>query len=470
MEIIDLYHKYTSFEPQSVTPLTPAGSSRRYYRLSGHVTLIGVEGRDRQENEAFIYLSRHLMSIGANVPQVLAVSDDGMSYLVNDLGDTSLFSMKDDIRLLEKAMAQIALVHERGTEGMNWDKCFPVSSMDARAVKWDLNYFKYSFLNTEAIAYSEPKLENDFALLAANAEREIEESGVLMLRDFQSRNVMIQGGEAYLIDFQGARRGPRAYDLASFLWQAKAAFSDDVRRHLVKIYVEECNRLGGKLVLSELFSQVREMALLRSLQVLGAYGLRGRFERKPHFLQSIPKALQNVKALVADGACDDYLYLREVLLKVIDKEEAIFVFNSLPPYNGLTVTITSFSFKKGIPVDDSGNGGGFVFDCRAMDNPGRYEPYKKLTGLDRPVIDFLEGRGEIQIFLKECYALVDNAIDNYLERGFTSLMVNYGCTGGQHRSVYSAQHTAEFIHARFPHVRVNLIHRERGLQTIFEPQ
>ncbi len=132
----------------------------------------------------------------------------------------------------------------------------------------------------------------------------------------------------------------------------------------------------------------------------------------------------------------------------------------------LVVRVFSFSYKKGIPADESGNGGGYVFDCRSTHNPGRYEPYKLLTGLDQPVIDFLEQDGEILTFLEHVYALADTHVVRYIERGFTSLMFSFGCTGGQHRSVYSAQHLAEHLHEKFG-VEVQLVHREQQISTCF---
>lgn len=463
MQLQELYRKYTRCEPSSVTPLTPAGSSRRYYRLTGPVSVVGVEGTDADENRSFIYLSRHFSSLGLPVPAVLAVSEDEMSYLVTDLGDVSLFSVIDDTVLVEKTMRALARLHNVGSRGLDYSKCFPVEAFDAQAVMWDLNYFKYSFLNTSGISYSEPRLEGDFIRLARRVGELTEREGCFMMRDCQSRNVMVRDGEVYFIDFQGGRRGPAAYDLASFLWQAKAGFTPDERNHYIEVYADEA-AMYAPVDVADLKKQVREMALIRTLQVLGAYGLRGRFECKPHFLQSIPKALDNLRALLDEGI-GDYTYLAEVLHKLIEKSDAG-SHVELPPYDGLTVRVTSFSYKKGIPDDPSGNGGGYVFDCRAMDNPGRYDEYKRMTGLDVPVIGFLEQRGEIQQFLAACYTLVDRAVENYLDRGFTSLSVNYGCTGGQHRSVYSAQHTAEHIKERYPQVRVLLTHREQGITEV----
>lgn len=472
MNVSDLFLKYTGSIPESVVPLTPAGSSRRYFRLKapGLPLVIGVEGVDLRENRAFIYLSRHLEEVGVNVPEVLAVSPDEMTYLVSDLGDDQLINHLADRQLLEAAMRQLALVHFAAPRGMDWEICFPVSSMDCRTVMWDLNYFKYSFLNTEGLAYSEPLLEDDFLRLARNCESLTGQRGTLMLRDFQSRNVMVSGDQVFLIDYQGARKGPAAYDLASFLWQAKARFTSETRHSLIDVYIDEFLRLGGEIDREDFHARVVEMAFLRSLQVLGAYGLRGRFERKKHFIESIPAAIENLRSLLTPDLIASYPYLCEVVQRIVEKESAVGAPLTEPFFDGLTVRVSSFSFKKGLPADQSGNGGGFVFDCRAMDNPGRYEPYKKLTGLDAPVREFLESRGEIQLLLADAESILDRAVDNYLERGFTSLCVSFGCTGGQHRSVYCAQAMAEHLHARYPAVRVILNHRERGLVTIYSPE
>ncbi len=462
-QLNELYRRYTGKDAEQVKLLTPAGSSRKYYRLSGgdgEVSLIGVAGTDCKENEAFIYLSRHFYEKGLPVPRVLAVSDDGMCYLESDLGDVSLFALKGDEGLLEKAVRTLARFHYEGSDGMDYTKCFPVDAFDRQSVMWDLNYFKYSFLNTSGISYSEPRLEADMVRLAEDVDRVTRNESRFMLRDFQSRNVMVKDGEVYFIDYQGGRRGPSAYDLASFLWQAKAGFSHELRERLIEVYADEARRYDD-VDAEMLKQQVRSMALIRTLQVMGAYGLRGRFERKPHFLQSIPLALGNLRSLLDEGI-GDYPYLNEMLPRLIEAGKGIGV--SDDGFEGLTVRVSSFSFKKGIPEDPSGNGGGYVFDCRAMDNPGRYEEYRSLTGLDREVIEFLEAKGEIGRFLDSCHSLVDAAVGNYLNRGFNSLMVSYGCTGGQHRSVYSAQHTAEHIKERFPQVRVLLCHREQGIE------
>ncbi len=456
MQIEDLYLKATGTRPERVTPLTPAGSNRRYFRLHGTTTLIGVEGTDRAENEAFIYLAGHFAVMGLPVPRVMAVSPDRMCYLVSDLGDTPLFACLDNMDMLRAAMRRLAEFHYIGSRGIDYSRCYPVEAFDATSAGWDLNYFKYSFLNTSGITYSEPRLEEDFRRLAADVADITASDGVFMYRDFQSRNVMIHEGAPWFIDFQGGRKGPAAYDVASFVNQAKAGFTPDVKEILLTAYMDRASELRPDFNSDEFCRQLRLMSLIRSLQTLGAYGFRGRIQGKPHFLQSIPPALESLRKLVAEPF-GRYPYLMEVIDTLTAPAPA------LCPESGLTVRVTSFSYKRGIPSDPSGNGGGFVFDCRAMDNPGRYQEYRQLTGLDRPVIDFLEKKGEITRFLESVYSLVDAAVTNYLKRGFTSLAINFGCTGGQHRSVYSAEHTARHLKSLFPEAHIILTHREQGI-------
>lgn len=450
--------------PESVTPLTPAGSNRRYFRLTGPRTVVGVVGTSVEENKAFIYLARHFRDKNLPVPELLAVSADYLCYLQEDLGDTSLFGCRDSISLLEEAVRRLPGFQYAGAQELDFNHCYPVSAFDSRAILWDLNYFKYCFLNTTGTPYLESLLEDDFRLMAENLS--VGSARTFMYRDFQSRNVMIRDDAPWFIDFQGGRRGPAEYDIVSFVTQARAGFPADVRRHLVDVYVESASRYVD-IDRGEFDRRFHEFSLLRTLQVLGAYGFRGKFERKPHFLKSIPAAITNLSDILAKPD-SRYPYLTKVLRDMVRgfyRDSEAEAEAAARPESALTVTVTSFSYKKGIPTDPSGNGGGFVFDCRGMENPGRYEEYKKITGLDRPVIDFLEKRGEIITFLDHCYGLVDPSVDCYDRRGFTSLSVSFGCTGGQHRSVYSAQKMAEHIKARFPHVKVHLIHREQDIDT-----
>ena len=438
------------------------GSNRIYTReQDGDRTIIRVEGTNRDENRAFIYMARHFHALGLPVPEVYWVSEDEMSYTQEDLGDTILFDHLDDIPLLERTMRALAHMQVEGARDFDWSVCFPVPAFDERSIRWDLNYFKYCFLKGTKIEFSEPKLEDDFDRLVSNllTPYTIHHTPyTFMYRDFQSRNVMVKDGNPYFIDFQGGRRGPTQYDVASFLWQAKANFSPELRAHLIDVYIDELRALQPYMAEQEWRAALPHFVLFRTLQVLGAYGYRGYFERKQHFLESIPLALKNLKAVLAD--LPEYPYLQELAERLpITLNTPITPINP----NNLTVTIYSFSFKKGLPVDESGNGGGYIFDCRSTHNPGKYEQYKTLTGLDQPVIDFLESDGEILTFLNSVYALVDHHVERFIERDFTNLQVAFGCTGGQHRSVYCAEHLAQHLKDKY-NVKIHLIHRERGIE------
>jgi hypothetical protein len=290
-----------------------------------------------------------------------------------------------------------------------------------------------------------------------------------MYRDFQSRNVMVVERETegekelvpYFIDFQGGRKGPVYYDVASFLWQAKANFHPDLREELLEEYLNELQQYMP-IDRDEFYDTLKHFVLFRTMQVLGAYGFRGYFEKKPHFLQSIPFAIDNLRHLLKFSS-EDYPYLIEVLKEMTAMKQ----FKEVGMRKPLVVRVYSFSYKKGIPADGSGNGGGFVFDCRAINNPGKYERYQFFTGMDKPVIDFLEEDGEILPFLEEAYQMVDFSVKRYMDRGFQNLMVSFGCTGGQHRSVYAAEHMAKHINEKFG-VEVQLIHREQNIERILD--
>lgn len=455
-------------------PLAAAGSNRRYFRLEGPVNLIGTFNECREENEAFIYLAKHFRNSGIRVPEIAGVSDDRLAYLQEDLGNTSLFDAikngretrafsADEIDLLIKTIRRLPDLQFKGAQGLDFAKCYPPVEFNRRTILWDLNYFKYCFLKIAGIDFMEDRLEDDFCALAGILEKT--DSDTFMYRDFQSRNVMIRDGEPWFIDFQGGRKGPCLYDAVSFIWQAKANMPSDLRKMLAEEYLCSMRRYR-QIGTDEYFKMLRHFVLFRTLQVLGAYGYRGLYERKPHFMQSIPYALANLRELL-DEPSAEYPYLASLLREVASIERF-----AMPVQNGgedktLTVKVASFSYKKGIPEDKSGNGGGFVFDCRAVHNPGRYEQYKPLTGLDAPVIEFLESNSEMPEFMESCYSLVDHAVETYMRRGFTSLMVSFGCTGGRHRSVYGAQHMAEHIHKKYG-VRVVLTHREQGIRRTYE--
>ncbi|MDE7426489.1 MAG: phosphotransferase [Muribaculaceae bacterium] len=470
--LADLYRRLTGSEPERIEELPSSGSNRRYYRLHGNPSVIGVTGTSREENEAFIYMARHFAGRNLPVPEVLAVSDDMMSYLQTDLGDRLLFQEIEKGRktrsfsteekdLLVKTIRLLPDVQFNGAVGLDFSVCYPSSQFDVRSIMWDLNYFKYCFLKATGLEFQEDRLEDDFQKMADVLMRS--QSGTFMYRDFQSRNVMIKDGQPWLIDFQGGRKGPFYYDVASFLWQAKANFPTNLRNELIKEYIDSLRRYQP--IDEEYFrEQLRHFVLFRTLQVLGAYGFRGYFEKKPHFMQSVPFAVENLRQLL-DKPYPEYPYLTEVLRKLVNLKQ----FSTDLESRRLTVRVMSFAFKKGIPNDTSGNGGGYVFDCRAVNNPGKYDRYKPFTGLDEQVIKFLEDDGEILTFLEHCYALTDASVARYMERGFTNLMICYGCTGGQHRSVYCAQHTAEHLHKKF-NVKVELVHREQNIEQTFLPR
>ena len=481
MLLSQLFTQATGKKAGEQVALTASGSNRRYYRIYSddkEVSLIGVQGTSRDENHAFLAMDEHFLKQGLNVPKVLAVSDDEMAYVQEDLGDTLLFNYiaegrktgvfcESEKAMLRKTIRALARFQIVGAEDFNFSVCYPQPEFNLRSIRWDLNYFKYCFLKATGLEFQEDKLENEFERLAYILLQQ-KKMNAFMYRDFQSRNVMIAPSKEnpdeqvpYFIDFQGGRRGPVYYDVASFLWQAKANFHDELRNELISEYLDELSKYM-EVDKQEFYNTLRHFVLFRTMQVLGAYGFRGYFEKKPHFLQSIPFAIENLRRLLKNSA-DDYPYLIEVLHEMTEMKQ----FKEVNVRKPLVVKVYSFSYKKGIPADDSGNGGGFVFDCRAVNNPGKYERYTYFTGMDEPVIKFLEQDGEILPLLDSAYKLVDASVKRYIDRGFRNLMVSFGCTGGQHRSVYAAEKMAEHLNQKFG-VEVRLIHREQNVERTLE--
>lgn len=453
-----LFYEATGVQCTNFVRLTGDGSNRSYYRMTaGNIAMIGAVGTSVEENRAFLALAGKFLECGLNAPRVYAVSADELCYIMQDLGDTTLFMlMKDsreggsfsskDVDALCRVMQLLPDIQYKIADGWDFSQCYPVSDFNSRSVFWDFNYFKYCFLKGAGIDFDEQLLENEFELLASQL---LEESdNTFLYRDFQSRNVMWHDGEPYFIDFQGGRRGPIYYDVASFVGQARARYTPEVVERMLKSYIASLSRYRN-VDEKEFMQKLDLFRIFRLLQNLGTYGYRGLFERKKTFVESIPAALMQLNDLLC--RVQDFPYLARVVgetarlprfVKVEEKE--------------LTVDVISFSYKRGIPEDYSGNGGGFVFDCRAIHNPGRYEPYKKLTGMDEPVKHFLETESDIHAFLQNAYSLVDNMVSVYLERGFTHIQVCCGCTGGRHRSVYSAEHIARHIADKYAVcVRVN---------------
>ncbi len=514
--LLELYNTTFGRQLKDVERLTAQGSNRCYLRFTDEMgqSVIGCIGTSVDENGAFIHLSRHFVAKGLPVPRVLAVSDDKLRYLQDDLGTRSLFDTISEGRrrcaegdasgydeqereLLRRTVTALPRVQLLGGEGLDYSVCYPQPAMDETCVMFDLNYFKYCFLKATGIDFHELRLEYDFRALAGDIARldGTPMESAFLYRDFQARNIMLDAaGNPHFIDFQGGRQGAVYYDVASFLWQASARYPQKLRDELINSYIDSVEAIGrehggGLQVLASIdrksFRQRLSLfVLFRVLQVLGAYGFRGYFERKQHFIDSIPPALANLRQLIQSKVAVPYPYLQEVLEKVVEAAEeakahkpnklhkAYMPHEPSPPSLPsplLTIRIFSFSYKRGIPADENGNGGGYVFDCRSTHNPGRYEPYKQLTGLDEPVIRFLEADGEILRFLQHVYQLADAHVERYLQRGFTSLMFCFGCTGGQHRSVYSAQHLAEHLHSKYG-VKVELTHREQGIHTVLPAQ
>lgn len=456
-----LYKNVFGKEPV-LRKLKGGGSSRSYYRLESpqHDSVIGVYGSDRKENEAFLNLDRLFASEGINVPEILAVSDDREFYLLQDLGDEDLlsrFETGDKINLAKQALEELVKLQNIPEE--KWEKKVGFSEFGERLVKWDLNYFKYEFLKPCGVFFDEDRLEDDFEKLTDLLTRSSLELKGFMYRDFQSRNIMWHDGRLWFIDFQGGRKGPVVYDAVSFLWQSRAPFTFEEREESGRFYAGLMEK-ERKLNPGQMEKEILPMALFRTLQVLGAYGFRGLIERKPLFLKSIPKAIGNLMYLKDKGVLNDLPELSLVAERISNLDFSRY--EEKEP-EGLTVKVYSFSYKKGYPEDVSGNGGGFMFDCRGLPNPGRYDEYKKLTGRDREVIEFLEEKEEVKTFIENAWQVVRPSVKVYNDRGFTSLQVGFGCTGGQHRSVYSAEHFAERLKKEFPEITVHLIHREQGI-------
>lgn len=466
-----LFKNLYGCEPLSIEALPASGSTRRYFRLYGNTesgSVIGTIGDEVKENEAFIYLSRHFADKGLPVPEVLAVSDDRKAYLQVDLEGPMLYDLvvRDGLnsesvqRHLADSMTVLADFHALVSCDVDTSYCYPRAEMDGTAVAWDLEYFKYCFLKLAGCTIDEQRLEDEMNRLKACILDD--DFKALILRDFQSRNVLVGRDRLSVIDFQGARIAPAFYDVASFLWQARLGLDEDRKWELARVYVDEMER-HDVAVPADWQRRLTVMALFRMLQVLGTYGFRGLHEHRAQFVTSIPTALSNALTLIKELPELNIEHIAHLLRELLADKR----FETASTNGRLKVTVYSFSYKKGIPQDRSGNGGGFVFDCRAVHNPGRYEHYKKLTGRDEPVIRFLEDDGEIFDFLDNCKALVSRSVDKYLKRGFTNLMVSFGCTGGRHRSVYSAQKMAEYLAASYD-VDVELIHREQSIREMFK--
>lgn len=466
-EIIQLFENQFKEEVDSFEMLPPSGSYREYCRLTNsNRTVIGAFNEDVKENTAFLTFTSHFRSKDLPVPEIYAVSSDLKKYLQTDLGNLTLFDFLSKTREQEgfseniiaeyrKVLEVLPRIQIFGGMDLDFSVCYPREAFDKQSMMWDLNYFKYYFLKLAKIPFDEQELENDFQafsdyLLSAKSD-------YFLYRDFQSRNIMLKEGSVAFIDYQGGRKGALQYDLASLLYDGKADIRQEVRMLLYDYYVEELKKYIP-VDAKEFASYFNGFVLIRIMQAMGAYGFRGFYEKKEHFLKSIPYAVKNLSYLLS--VINFPVKLPELLkvLEQLTKSELLKEIGQVK--NELTVRVTSFSYKKGLPADPSGNGGGFIFDCRAINNPGRHLKYKTLTGKDVAVQEFLEQKSEMKLFLNSVKSIVDQSVKNYLERGFTHLSVSFGCTGGQHRSVYAAEKLTEYLKNNYP-VNVVLIHREQ---------
>ncbi len=476
LEIVQEYFKTLISEPITQTDIIPqSGGDRRYFRFyTGGHSYIACYNDNIKENEVFFYFTNHFKALGVPLPKILGVHAEQKIYILEDLGKDSLLDKltaqgftTEIFTLYKKSLKALANMQIKGAENLNFDMALTAKEFGKQAIMSDLLYFKYYFVDTLKIPYDKQQLLEDFDALATYLTKT--EHKMFMFRDFQSRNIIVNNNEVFFIDYQGGMRGALQYDVASLLWQAKADLNEQWKNDLLEYYIEVINELLPTPVQKEVFiSQYNGYVVIRMLQVLGAYGFRGLFERKAHFLSSIPLALRNLKWFLANRKVGLIVPTLDSILSHITSDEVIATFEPIKATDTtpLIVKVKSFSFlKTGIPVDPSGNGGGFVFDCRGILNPGRYEPYKKITGREKEVMDFLEQQTKMPEFLNNVYNIVDISVEDYIERGFESLSINFGCTGGQHRSVYAAEQTARHLRNKYK-VKVELEHVAQGIKEI----
>jgi aminoglycoside/choline kinase family phosphotransferase len=468
-EIRRLFLTYSRYPITGLDVIPQSGSNRIYFRIrTDERSFIGTYNDNVRENETFVYFSRHFRDCGCPAPEIYFVNESRTIYFQEDFGDLSLLSElekqghTDAVHaLFKQSLRQLARLQIRGDEGLDYSKTITSREFGKQAILSDLLYFKYYFLDTLQIPYDKERLIDDFERLSAYLTRA--DHKYFLYRDFQSRNILLKDGHVHFIDFQGGMKGALQYDVASLLWQAKAELSDAWKDTLLEYYMDCVDELLGTPVDRIAFvSQYNGYVLIRLLQVMGAYGFRGLFERKAHFLISIPLALRNLKGFLNHRRAGIALPELDRLLELVIREEVISRFEPIQADSDtpLVIHIQSFSYRKTIPADESGNGGGFVFDCRGILNPGRIEEFRSQTGRDKPVKDFLEQQTRMPEFLNGVYNIVDISVEDYIKRGFSSLCVSFGCTGGQHRSVYAADALARHLRNKY-HVNIDLHHLEQ---------
>jgi aminoglycoside/choline kinase family phosphotransferase len=465
--VSELYKSWRGTSPEQLDVLPQSGSERRYFRLHENgKSVIGTYGANIKENETFIYFSNHFQNKDLSVANILAVNEEISAYLQEDFGDVSLLNIlerdgyvEDVYSLFQRSLEALAELQVKGDDGLNYNLCLTNTEFGKQAIMADLLYFKYYFLDALRRPYDKQKLIDDFEALSNYLTHT--EYKYFMFRDFQSRNILVKKDQSvHFIDYQGGMKGAPQYDVASMLWQARANLPDDWKEQLLSDYMNAFEILIDSSLDRNIFqSQYNGYVLIRLLQVLGAYGFRGLFERKAQFLTSIPLALKNLKWFLENQSLGIAVPEFRKVLSICIGEDVIEQFTPLQANDQtpLVVKIYSFSYKNGIPQDESGNGGGFVFDCRGILNPGRIERFKTMHGRDKAVIDYIEQQTKMSEFLNSVFDLVDITVEDYIGRGFQSLMVNFGCTGGQHRSVYAADALARHLRNKFK-VKIELKH------------
>ncbi|MCG8468231.1 MAG: phosphotransferase [Gemmatimonadetes bacterium] len=471
-----LFERWRGAAATDVSPVAGDGSARRYWRLAAEdgTSALAAHGPDREENRAFLSFSRTFRELGLPVPEIYAADEEAGVWLLEDLGDTTLFDTivaarepgsdafpESVLPVYHSVLETLPRFQIEGGRAIDFRRAYPRAAFDRQSILWDLNYFKYHFLKLARIPFNEARLEKDFGRLARFLLET--DTSHFLYRDFQSRNVMVRVTDGvptpWFIDYQGGRRGALPYDVASLLYDAKANLPSRVRESLLEHYLAAVETHAG-IDRASFMDAWPGYVLVRILQALGAYGYRGFFERKPRFLQSVPYAAENIRHLLDGGLPIDAPELRGALGRIVERWGRTEGPVSVP--EGLEVQVSSFRFAAGYPQDTSGHGGGYVFDCRGLPNPGREAEYRRLTGLDPETIAFLEARPEVHELWERVRSIVDAHVRTYVARGFHSLSVHFGCTGGQHRSVFMAERLAEHLGSEHPDVRVSLTHRERA--------
>lgn len=470
--ISTLFSEWKNAQPTRIEVIAKAGGDRQYFRLflgENESYIATYNPNHIAENEAFIYFSACFNELELPVPKVLHISPKKEVYFQTDAGNEALLDVlnrekysENVYQLYQKSLQNLAKLQIKGDEKVDYSKCLNTQHFDKQVIDYDLRYFFFYFVHPQMAHYNRTSLFKDFEQFADFLMAE--KNQYFLYRDFQSRNILVNQNEVYFIDYQAGMKGALQYDVVSLLWQAKAALPTEWKESLLDFYFEEANKLlEGKLNKTDFYEKYKGFVLVRMLQTLGSYGYRGLFERRPYFLSAIPFALKQLRNFMKNNDFPLELPTLTHIIHHLTSDEMIHKFTHIvaTEKSKLKIKIKSFSYKKGIPKDESGNGGGFVFDCRGLLNPGRFTPYKTLTGRDEPVQTFLMTQSEMPTFLQHIYPTIDISVQNYLERDFDSLSIYFGCTGGQHRSVFAADSVAKYLKNKY-HVNIEVEHVERG--------